>query len=134
DPAAATIAIAVSITPLQYALDLRDIRADTALPTAACNINLTSRTDQKRMSRLSALWLSAVELSKLYARGEVSPVEVVDTMLKRASALQPHLNALVLVDEEGARAAAKASEGRWKTGTQLSPFDGIPTTIKDTTN
>ncbi len=86
------------------------------------------------MSRLSAPWLSAVELSKLYARGEVSPVEVVDTMLKRASALQPHLNALVLVDEEGARAAAKASEGRWKTGTQLSPFDGIPTTIKDTTN
>ena len=55
-------------------------------------------------------------------------------MLKRASALQPHLNALVLIDAEGAQAAAKASESRWKEGRPLSPFDGIPTTIKDTTN
>jgi len=55
-------------------------------------------------------------------------------MLKRASALQPHLNALVLIDENSAQAAAKASESRWKNGKSLSPLDGIPTTIKDTTN
>ncbi len=55
-------------------------------------------------------------------------------MLKRASALQPHLNALVLVDAEGAKAAARAAESRWQKGQPLSPFDGIPTTIKDTTN
>ena len=55
-------------------------------------------------------------------------------MLNRASALQPHLNALVLVDAEGAKAAARAAESRWQKGQPLSPFDGIPTTIKDTTN
>ena len=79
-------------------------------------------------------WLSASELSKLLARGEVSPVDIVDAMLARASTLQPHLNALVLLDTEGAQAAAKAAESRWQKGQPLSPFDGIPTTIKDTTN
>jgi aspartyl-tRNA(Asn)/glutamyl-tRNA(Gln) amidotransferase subunit A len=79
-------------------------------------------------------WLSASELSKLLARGEVSPVDIVDAMLKRASTLQPHLNALVLIDAEGAQAAARTAESRWQKGQPLSPFDGIPTTIKDTTN
>ena len=55
-------------------------------------------------------------------------------MLKRASELQPHLNAFVLIDADGARAAARAAESRWQKGQPLSPFDGIPTTIKDTTN
>ena len=55
-------------------------------------------------------------------------------MLKRASTLQPHLNAFVLIDAEGAEAAARAAESRWQKGQPLSPFDGIPTTIKDTTN
>ena len=87
-----------------------------------------------RMSDSAFDWLSAAELSKLLARREVSPVDIVDAMLKRASALQPHLNAFVLIDNEGAQAAAKASELRWQKGQPLSPFDGIPTTIKDTTN
>ncbi|WP_295139776.1 amidase family protein [uncultured Reyranella sp.] len=86
------------------------------------------------MSEPAFDWLSASELSKLLARGEVSPVEIVDAMLARASTLQPHLNALVLLDTEGAQAAAKAAESRWQKGQPLSPFDGIPTTIKDTTN
>lgn len=55
-------------------------------------------------------------------------------MLKRASTLQPHLNAFVLIDAEGAQAAARAAESRWQKGQPLSPLDGIPTTIKDTTN
>lgn len=55
-------------------------------------------------------------------------------MLKRASTLQPHLNAMVLIDADGALAAARKSEARWQKGQPLSPFDGIPTTIKDTTN
>ena len=78
-------------------------------------------------------WLSAVELQILYARGETSPVDVLEIFLGRAHALQPHLNALVLTDETVARTAARASEVRWRSGTPLSLLDGIPTTIKDTT-
>lgn len=86
------------------------------------------------MSESAFDWLSAAELSKLYARGDASPLEVVEAMLNRAEAMQPHLNALVSIDKNVAQAAAKASEARWQKGEPLSPFDGIPTTIKDTTN
>ena len=79
-------------------------------------------------------WLTASQLSHLYGRGELSPVEAVNAALARAETLQPHLNALVVIDADGARAAARASETRWKKGQPLSPLDGVPTSIKDTTN
>ncbi len=69
----------------------------------------------------------------MYARGVLSPVEYVDSMLERASRMQPLLNALVLIDEDRARKAARDSEQRWRAGRPLSPLDGVPTTIKDTT-
>ncbi|MCW5733213.1 MAG: amidase [Enhydrobacter sp.] len=78
-------------------------------------------------------WSSAWELSRSFGRKELSPVELVDRVLQRATRLQSHLNFLVLVDEGGARAAARASEARWMKGEPLSPLDGVPTSIKDTT-
>src|SRR5690242_8234191 len=85
------------------------------------------------MSDRSLPWLTAAELATLFRRRELSPVAVVDAMLERARALQPSLNAFVLIDEERARTAARASEKRWHQGMPLSPLDGVPTTIKDTT-
>ena len=41
------------------------------------------------------------------------------------------VNAFVLVDPEGALAAAKESEARWHAGEPLGPGDGVPTSIKD---
>jgi aspartyl-tRNA(Asn)/glutamyl-tRNA(Gln) amidotransferase subunit A len=83
------------------------------------------------MSDQSLPWLSAAQLSTLYRRRELSPVQAVETMLERATAVQARLNAFVLIDADGARAAAKASEARWLAGAPLSPFDGVPTSIKD---
>ena len=78
-------------------------------------------------------WTPASELSRSFRRKELSPVELVDHVLKRAERLQPHLNFLVLIDASGARAAARESEARWMKGEPLSPLDGVPTSIKDTT-
>ncbi|MDI1286918.1 MAG: amidase [Reyranella sp.] len=85
------------------------------------------------MSELPLSWISASSLTSHYRHGTLSPVEVTEAMLIRAETLKPHLNAFVLIDADGARAAAKASEARWKQGTPLSPLDGVPTIIKDTT-
>ena len=85
------------------------------------------------MPDLSSRYLSASALTTSYRRGLVSPVEYVEAMLKHSSRVQPSLNAYVLVDEERARAAARESERRWREGRPLSPLDGVPTTIKDTT-
>ncbi len=76
-------------------------------------------------------WLSGAVLARHYARGDLSPVELVKATLKRIDRLQPKLNFLVSVDAEGAVAAAKASETRWRQGAPLSPLDGVPTSIKD---
>ena len=79
------------------------------------------------------VWHSASELGRAFSRGELSPVDVVEQLLQRAERLQRHLNFLVLLDREGALAAARASETRWLKREPLSPFDGVPTSIKDTT-
>lgn len=78
------------------------------------------------------LWrLDARSLSGAYAAGSLSPVEVLQSVLARARAVQPLLNPLVHLDEDGALATARASELRWRTGAPLSPLDGVPATVKD---
>lgn len=81
----------------------------------------------------SIFWWTVSELNRSFRRRELSPVQFVDDVLARAERLQPHLNFLVMLDPEGARAAARASEARWLKGEPLSPLDGIPISIKDTT-
>ncbi len=74
---------------------------------------------------------SAQELTALYARRALSPVEAAQALLARLEALQPKLNAFCLVDRDGALASARTSEQRWRDGKPLSPVDGVPATIKD---
>ena len=59
-----------------------------------------------------------------------SPVEVVDAHLERAAALQPKLNAFVLLDAHGARKQAKAAEAAVLRGDAVGPLHGVPLTIK----
>jgi len=78
------------------------------------------------------LWQkSASELTLGYASGEWSPVEVIDAIFDRVGKINPIINAIVTLDLEGARAAAKASETRWKDGAAIGPFDGVPISVKD---
>ena len=70
-------------------------------------------------------WTSASELGRAFARGTLSPVELVEQILQRAERLQPHLNFLVLIDRDGALAAARAAEMRWRKREPLSPIDGV---------
>ena len=60
--------------------------------------------------------LDAVELTRQYRRGSLSPVEVTQATLARIDALNPTLNAYCLVDHEAAVAAARAAEQRWRAG------------------
>jgi len=76
-------------------------------------------------------FLSATELVARYRARELSPVEVTRAVLDRIRALNPRLNAYCLVDEEGAVAAARASEARWANETPAGPLDGVPASIKD---
>ncbi len=74
---------------------------------------------------------TAADLSALYAAGAASPVEVLTAVLDRAARINPRLNALTMIDADGALAAARASEARWTAGAALSPIDGVPVSIKE---
>ena len=74
---------------------------------------------------------SALDLAELYRKRALSPVETAEALLARIDALQPKLNAFCVVDRDGALAAARAAEERWRKSEPLSPLDGAPVTIKD---
>src|SRR5918993_1664846 len=78
------------------------------------------------------LWsLSATRLGEAYRSGEISPVEVLEAVLARCQAVNSRLNAIITLDANGARAAARASEARWRRGESLGPLDGVPLSVKD---
>lgn len=74
--------------------------------------------------------LSAVELLAAYRARSLSPVEVTEAVIARIAAWEPQLCALYAYDPAEARAAALASEARWRAGEAL-PLDGVPCTIKE---
>jgi len=66
----------------------------------------------------------ATSLARQVASGTVSPDELLDAAIARVAALNPKLNAVVLMQEEVARAAIKS-------GLPDGPFTGVPFLIKD---
>jgi aspartyl-tRNA(Asn)/glutamyl-tRNA(Gln) amidotransferase subunit A len=77
-------------------------------------------------------WLSATELAALIRRKKVSPVEVVDAVLDRVTALNPRLNAFVTLTDEAARRAAKSAErALTRRSVTLPPLHGVPFSVKD---
>jgi aspartyl-tRNA(Asn)/glutamyl-tRNA(Gln) amidotransferase subunit A len=74
---------------------------------------------------------SAAEMAALFRRRDVSPVEVVQAVIERIARWEPELHALYAYDPEGALAAAREAETRWREGAPLSALDGVPVTIKE---
>lgn len=74
--------------------------------------------------------LGTTELLAAYRAGDLSPVDVMRAVLAQADAREPQLHALCAVDADGALAAARASEARWRAGTALA-LDGVPATLKE---
>lgn len=74
--------------------------------------------------------LGAAELLAAYRKGTLSPVEVMQAVLAQAQRREGELHALCAVDADGALAAARASEARWRAGT-AGALDGVPVTLKE---
>jgi aspartyl-tRNA(Asn)/glutamyl-tRNA(Gln) amidotransferase subunit A len=77
-------------------------------------------------------FLSAARLVELYRAKELSPVDVIQTTLRRLETYEGAVNAFVLYDPESALAAARKSEARWRKGEPIGLLDGVPVAIKDT--
>jgi amidase len=78
------------------------------------------------------LWRSsAVELAAAIRSRQISCREVVEAHLLRIEAVNPAVNAVVLVLGEEALAAADAADRTVAAGVELPPLHGVPFTIKD---
>ena len=75
--------------------------------------------------------MTATQMLSGYRDGSLSPVETTQAALTAIEKHNPALNAYLLVDAEGALAAARESEERWRLGIPKGRVDGVPTSIKD---
>ena len=73
----------------------------------------------------------ATQLSDWIRARRISPVEIVEAVLKRIDRLNPRLNAFLTVTHDLARQSAREAEGRAMRGELRGPLDGIPYSIKD---
>lgn len=65
------------------------------------------------------------------AQNQISALELIDTVLQQADAINPQVNALIDINPDAARAAARQSDDRRRRGETLGPLDGLPVTVKD---
>lgn len=75
--------------------------------------------------------LSALEARRLIGAKQLSPVELLDSSLRRIDAVNPALNAVIAQDREAARAAARAAEAKVMRGEPLGALQGLPIGVKD---
>ena len=75
--------------------------------------------------------LSASEIASAVRSRTVSAVEVINAILKRIDALNPRINALVLVTLEAALDAAKRIDAQIASGEDPGPLAGVPFGVKD---
>ena len=73
---------------------------------------------------------SIADIARSIRRKQISPVEIVDTHLRRIESLQPKLHAFVHLDAGAARAQARAAEAAVSHNQPLGPLHGIPLTVK----
>src|ERR671919_1571446 len=85
----------------------------------------------KKSSSINLLNLTIKDLSELISAREISPVDLIESMLERIAKLNPMLNAFITVLEDAAREDAKNAEMLIKEGRYKGPLHGIPVSLKD---
>lgn len=83
------------------------------------------------MSDNELVFKSALELSALIKRKQVSPVDVVGACLDRIESLNPRLNAFITILRDRALSHARQAEADIQRGRYLGPLHGIPYGAKD---
>ena len=77
---------------------------------------------------------TAAELAGMIDRREVGSEELLDLYLDRVERFNPKLNAIIVLDAEGARARAREADAALARGDRWGPLHGVPMTIKESYN
>ncbi len=76
-------------------------------------------------------YLGACEIAALLRDRKVSAAEMLETYLGRVEGYNPAINAIVLTDTDGARAAARKADADLAAGRVIGPLHGVPITVKE---
>ena len=71
------------------------------------------------------------ELSALIERGEITPLELIEVLLKRIERHDEHLHSFIACYANDARRAAQGATDMLASGHRIGPLHGIPVAIKD---
>ncbi len=85
------------------------------------------------MNDQTLCYQSIVDTAEAIRKKALSPVELMDAVLRRIADLQSTLNAYITLLETQARAAAVSAEQAVMRGETLGPLHGIPFAVKDLT-
>jgi aspartyl-tRNA(Asn)/glutamyl-tRNA(Gln) amidotransferase subunit A len=77
------------------------------------------------------VFLTIAEAARLIQRRELSPVDLVETLLARVSALDSQVNAFITVTGDRALGQARKAEREIAAGRYRGPMHGIPFVLKD---
>jgi aspartyl-tRNA(Asn)/glutamyl-tRNA(Gln) amidotransferase subunit A len=76
-------------------------------------------------------FLPATALAELIRTKKLSPVEYMQALLARIEALEPKVNAFVVLAADQAMDAARAAEAKLMSGDRIGRLHGVPVPIKD---
>lgn len=83
------------------------------------------------MSDADLGYLSIADAGPMLAAKKLSPVEWLEALYRRTDALDPKLNAYLLIDRDRAMDTAKAAEVAIQAGRRIGPLHGVPFGLKD---
>ena len=75
--------------------------------------------------------LTIADIGTLFRQRRLSPVELMESLLSRATSMEPSLNVWVTLDPDEALAAARRSEREMTESGHRGPLHGIPVGVKD---
>ena len=74
--------------------------------------------------------MTAEEMLSQYARGTLTPVDVLQAVTERVARLNPGINAFAVMNPQALQAAGESAT-RWRAGRPTGSLDGVPVTVKD---
>ena len=86
---------------------------------------------RKNQSMNDPIFANAYELAAAIRERRASAAEVIDAHFKQIARHNPPLNAIVTLNEEGARKRAAEADAALARGEVWGPLHGVPVTIKD---
>jgi amidase len=74
---------------------------------------------------------TATQLAQAIQARQITAVEALEVQLERIARINPRLNAIVTLDETGARQRARDADAALAEGALWGPLHGVPITVKD---